>query len=43
MQAGSFVNPALVPQMADSDVIFRHFSGHRAGKARLSALEGKAQ
>jgi hydroxymethylglutaryl-CoA lyase len=38
VQAGSFVNPALVPQMADSDVIFRHFSGHRAGKARLSAL-----
>jgi hydroxymethylglutaryl-CoA lyase len=38
VQAGSFVNPAVVPQMADTDAVFRHFSGHRAGKTRLSAL-----
>jgi hydroxymethylglutaryl-CoA lyase len=38
VQAGSFVNPAIVPQMADTDAVFRHFNGHRAGKARLSAL-----
>jgi hydroxymethylglutaryl-CoA lyase len=38
VQAGSFVNPKLVPQMADTDEIFRHFAGRKAGTPRLSAL-----
>ncbi|MEX1129822.1 MAG: hydroxymethylglutaryl-CoA lyase [Vicinamibacterales bacterium] len=38
VQAGSFVNPAVVPQMADTDAVFRHFNGRRTGKTRLSAL-----
>ena len=37
IQAGSFVNPAIVPQMADSDAIFRHFAS-RPERTRLSAL-----
>ncbi len=38
VQAGSFVSPKVVPQMADTDAIFRHFSDRRPGTARLSAL-----
>lgn len=39
VQAGSFVNPKLVPQMADADEVFRHFAAmERPRRARLSAL-----
>jgi hydroxymethylglutaryl-CoA lyase len=38
VQAGSFVNPSVVPQMADTEAVFRHFGGHRTGRTRLSAL-----
>ncbi|MGD0879716.1 MAG: hydroxymethylglutaryl-CoA lyase [Anaerolineales bacterium] len=32
IQLGSFVNPAKVPQMTDTDALFRHFTGkHPAG------------
>ena len=38
VQVGSFVNPAVVPQMADTDAIFRHFAGRKPAGTRLSAL-----
>lgn len=39
IQVGSFVNPKLLPQMADTDAIFRHFSNAGAATRRkLSAL-----
>lgn len=38
VQAGSFVNPSIVPQMADTDALFRHFAARRPERARLSAL-----
>ncbi|OFW08332.1 MAG: hypothetical protein A3H96_21485 [Acidobacteria bacterium RIFCSPLOWO2_02_FULL_67_36] len=39
IQAGSFVNPKLVPQMADTDEMFRHFAAMgRPRGPRLSAL-----
>lgn len=40
IQLGSFVNPEKVPQMADTDRLFAHFSaaGNRPGKAVLSGL-----
>lgn len=38
IQAGSFVNPTLVPQMADTDALFRHFAALPGARARLSAL-----
>ncbi len=38
VQVGSFVNPKLVPQMADTDEICRHLAGRKAGLPRLSAL-----
>ncbi len=36
IQVGSFVNPKVLPQMADTDAIFRHFAG--AGQATLTRL-----
>jgi hydroxymethylglutaryl-CoA lyase len=38
VQVGSFVNPAVVPQMADTDAVFRHYAGRRPPHTRLSAL-----
>lgn len=44
VQAGSFVNPKIVPPMADTDALFAHFKARRDGDAvapphaRLSAL-----
>lgn len=39
IQVGSFVNPKLVPQMADTDAICRHFANAGpATRRRLSAL-----
>lgn len=40
VQVGSFVNPEKMPQMADTDRLFAHFSapGNRPGKAILSGL-----
>lgn len=38
LQIGSFVHPDKVPQMADTDALFRHFAGRPAGGPRLSAL-----
>jgi hydroxymethylglutaryl-CoA lyase len=40
IQAGSFVNPKVMPQMADTDAVFRHFTTMSAPavRARLSAL-----
>lgn len=40
IQLGSFVNPEKVPQMADTDRLFAHFSapGNRPGRAVLSGL-----
>ena len=41
VQAGSFVNPKVLPQMADTDAVFAHFArrGPGAGEgARLTAL-----
>lgn len=37
IQVGSFVNPKVVPQMADTDAIVRHFARRRL-QARLSVL-----
>lgn len=36
IQIGSFVNPQKVPQMADTDVLFRHLRDHPARKAGVS-------
>ncbi|HOC18755.1 MAG TPA: hypothetical protein PKK95_10825, partial [Vicinamibacterales bacterium] len=40
VQVGSFVHQQKVPQMADTDDLFRHFTdpAHRPAKARLTAL-----
>jgi hydroxymethylglutaryl-CoA lyase len=40
VQVGSFVNPKVVPQMADTDALFAHFARRRAADARpvLTAL-----
>jgi hydroxymethylglutaryl-CoA lyase len=40
VQVGSFVNPRMVPQMADTDEVFRHFAHapRRPVQARLTAL-----
>jgi hydroxymethylglutaryl-CoA lyase len=40
IQAGSFVNPKVLPQMADTDAVFRHFAevSAPAARGRLSAL-----
>jgi hydroxymethylglutaryl-CoA lyase len=40
VQVGSFVNPEKMPQMADTDRLFAHFSapGNRPGRAILSGL-----
>jgi hydroxymethylglutaryl-CoA lyase len=40
IQLGSFVHPEKVPQMADTDALFRHFTGaeSRPGRAALSGL-----
>ncbi len=40
VQLGSFVNPKAVPQMADSDKLFEHFSaaGNKPGNVVLSGL-----
>jgi hydroxymethylglutaryl-CoA lyase len=40
VQVGSFVNPEKMPQMADTDRLFAHFSapGNRPGKVVLSGL-----
>jgi hydroxymethylglutaryl-CoA lyase len=38
IQVGSFVNPSVVPQMADTDALFRHFASRTPVRARLSAL-----
>lgn len=38
VQAGSFVNPSVVPQMADTDALFAHFAPRRPPRTRLSAL-----
>src|SRR5512144_915351 len=37
IQVGSFVNPKVVPQMADTDAIVTHFAGRRL-QTRLSVL-----
>jgi hydroxymethylglutaryl-CoA lyase len=38
IQVGSFVNPARVPQMGDTDQLFRDFTAEARGKVVLSAL-----
>jgi hydroxymethylglutaryl-CoA lyase len=39
IQLGSFVNPQRVPQMAETDALFRHFSGaNKPARLVLSAL-----
>jgi hydroxymethylglutaryl-CoA lyase len=39
IQLGSFVHPTKVPQMADTDALFRHFQEHgKPGKVVLSGL-----
>ncbi|MGE5814153.1 MAG: hydroxymethylglutaryl-CoA lyase [Acidobacteriota bacterium] len=39
IQVGSFVNPKLLPQMADTDAIFRHFANAGgAARRKLTAL-----
>ncbi len=38
IQLGSFVNPEKVPQMADTDALFRHFTGTQSSRAILSGL-----
>lgn len=40
IQVGSFVNPRVVPQMADTDALFRHFAGRESAseRGRLTAL-----
>lgn len=38
IQLGSFVHPEKVPQMADTDALFRHFSGSRPDHITLSGL-----
>ncbi len=38
IQLGSFVNPAKVPQMADTDALFAHFIAHKPAHVTLSGL-----
>ena len=38
IQLGSFVNPEKVPQMADTDALFRHFAGNKPTGLTLSGL-----
>jgi hydroxymethylglutaryl-CoA lyase len=38
IQLGSFVNPEKVPQMADTDELFRHFTGRKPDSVILSGL-----
>jgi hydroxymethylglutaryl-CoA lyase len=38
VQVGSFVNPEKVPQMADTDALFRELASRPAGKGVLSGL-----
>jgi hydroxymethylglutaryl-CoA lyase len=38
VQVGSFVNPSVVPQMADTDALFRHYVSRKPVHTRLSAL-----
>ena len=38
VQVGSFVNPRLVPQMADTDAVCRHFADRMPARTRLTAL-----
>jgi hydroxymethylglutaryl-CoA lyase len=38
VQLGSFVNPEKVPQMADTDALFQHFSGKKPEGVILSGL-----
>jgi hydroxymethylglutaryl-CoA lyase len=38
IQLGSFVNPGKVPQMADTDALFRHYSGNKPAGVILSGL-----
>ena len=38
LQVGSFVNPERVPQMADTDLLFRHFAGNKPAGVTLSGL-----
>jgi len=38
IQLGSFVNPAKVPQMADTDALFQRFAGNKPANVTLSGL-----
>jgi len=38
IQIGSFVHPEKVPQMADTDALFAHFSAHKPAHVTLSGL-----
>jgi hydroxymethylglutaryl-CoA lyase len=38
IQLGSFVSPERVPQMADTDLLFRHFTAHKVAGVTLSGL-----
>jgi hydroxymethylglutaryl-CoA lyase len=38
IQLGSFVNPGKVPQMADTDALFRHFTANKPAGVTLSGL-----
>jgi hydroxymethylglutaryl-CoA lyase len=38
IQLGSFVNPEKVPQMADTDRLFQHFTAHKPAGVTLSGL-----
>jgi hydroxymethylglutaryl-CoA lyase len=38
IQLGSFVHPEKVPQMADTDALFRHFAGNKPASVTLSGL-----
>ena len=38
IQLGSFVHPEKVPQMADTDALFRHFSNNKPANVVLSGL-----
>jgi hydroxymethylglutaryl-CoA lyase len=38
IQLGSFVNPEKVPQMANTDTLFRHFTGNKPASVTLSGL-----
>ena len=38
VQLGSFVNPAKVPQMADTDALFQHYAGNKVTGTTFSGL-----